>query len=90
MTGRRRFIAAIAGGVVTPLAVAAQPPRDVRVGVVFPGGQSYSPMLEGLREGLKALGLESGTHYTLHVRETKEIYRRRRRPARTSSARDSR
>jgi putative ABC transport system substrate-binding protein len=69
--GRRSFIVAVAGGVVTPLAAGAQPARDVRIGVVSPGGVVYGAMLDGLREGLKALGLESVTHGKLHVRETK-------------------
>ena len=71
VVGRRSFIVAVAGSLVTPLAAGAQPGRDVRIGVVSPGGVVYGAMLDGLREGMKALGLESVTHGKLHVRETK-------------------
>jgi putative tryptophan/tyrosine transport system substrate-binding protein len=36
--GRRSFIVAVAGSLVTPRAAGAQPGRDVRIGVVSPGG----------------------------------------------------
>jgi putative tryptophan/tyrosine transport system substrate-binding protein len=53
-----------------PLSVAAQQLRIYRVGVVLHGG-SYSAAIDGLRDGLKELGLEEGKHFILHVRETK-------------------
>lgn len=44
---------------VVPHTVEAQPARVYRVGVVLQGGQ-YSPAVDGLREGLRELGLEEG------------------------------
>jgi putative ABC transport system substrate-binding protein len=68
---RRSFIVAIAAGSTWPAAVMGKPSRAVRIGVVSAGGAPYTALLEGLREGLKALGLDEGTHYTLELRETK-------------------
>jgi putative ABC transport system substrate-binding protein len=41
-----------------------------RVGVILQGGPAYQ-VLDGLREGLKGLGLEEGKHLALEVRDTK-------------------
>jgi putative ABC transport system substrate-binding protein len=46
-----------------PLAIEAQQARLYRVGVIFHGG-SYSPAIDGLRDGLKELGLEPGGRLT--------------------------
>jgi len=48
----------------------AQQPKVYRIGVILPGGPLYET-LEGLREGLKELGLEEGKQFTLAVRDTK-------------------
>jgi putative ABC transport system substrate-binding protein len=40
------------------------------VGVVLHGG-SYTPAIDGLRDGLRELGLEEGKQLVLHVRDTK-------------------
>jgi len=53
-----------------PLAVHAQQARVYRVGVVFQGGL-FSAGIDGLRDGLRALGLEEGKQFVLHVRDTK-------------------
>jgi putative ABC transport system substrate-binding protein len=53
-----------------PLAVEAQQARVYRVGVVLQGG-SYSAAIDGLRDGLRELGLEEGKQFVLHVRDTK-------------------
>jgi putative ABC transport system substrate-binding protein len=53
-----------------PLAAAAQQGRVYRVGVVFQGG-GYSAGVDGLRDGLRDLGLEEGKHLVLHVRNAK-------------------
>ena len=53
-----------------PLAVAAQPARVYRVGVVLHGGP-HSSAIDGLRDGLRELGLEEGKHFVLHVRDGK-------------------
>ena len=53
-----------------PLVAHAQRQRLYRIGVVFLGG-SYALAINGLRDGLKELGLEEGRHVVLHVREPK-------------------
>ena len=53
-----------------PLAVEAQQARAYRVGVVLQGGP-YFAAIDGLRDGLKELGLEEGKQFVLHVRDTK-------------------
>ena len=72
MTTRRAFLGALAGGVLAaPFAAEAQPAEKVyRVGVVLEGGP-YRAAVEGLRAGLKELGLEEGKHYILHIRDLK-------------------
>jgi putative ABC transport system substrate-binding protein len=51
-------------------AVAAQPPKLHRIGVLFPGGAQYET-LNGLREGLKELGLEEGKQFVFVLKDTK-------------------
>ncbi|MGE5853426.1 MAG: ABC transporter substrate-binding protein [Deltaproteobacteria bacterium] len=51
-------------------AMAAQPAKPYRIGVLFPGGAQYET-LNGLREGLKELGLEEGKQFVLVIKETK-------------------
>ena len=51
-------------------AIAAQPAKPYRIGVLFPGGAQYET-LNGLREGLKELGLEEGKQFVLVIKETK-------------------
>ena len=41
-----------------------------RVGVILQGGPTYQ-VVDGLREGLKELGLEEGKHFLLEIRDTK-------------------
>jgi putative ABC transport system substrate-binding protein len=53
-----------------PLAVEAQQARVYRVGVVIQGGPYFSA-IDGLRDGLRELGLEEGTHFVLHVRDAR-------------------
>jgi putative ABC transport system substrate-binding protein len=53
-----------------PLLLSAQQARPYRVGVVFPGG-SYSRAIDGLRDGLKELGMEQGRHFVLDERDVK-------------------
>jgi len=54
----------------SPSMVDAQQARIYRVGVVLQGG-SYSAAVDGLRDGIKDLGLEEGKQVVLHVRDTK-------------------
>jgi len=53
-----------------PRMVGAQQARDYRIGVVHQGG-SYSATIDGLRDGLRELGLEEGKQFLLHVRDVK-------------------
>jgi putative ABC transport system substrate-binding protein len=55
---------------VVPFSVEAQQTRVYRVGVLLQGGQ-YSPAVDGLREGLRELGLEEGKQIVLDVRDAK-------------------
>ena len=50
--------------------VAAQPAKPYRIGVLFPGGAQYET-LNGMRDGLKELGLEEGKQLTLLLNDTK-------------------
>src|SRR6266571_1372837 len=60
--------------VVVLLAVAviaeAQQPKVYRVGVLLPGDAWYE-IIDGLRFGLKELGLEEGKQFVLDIRDTK-------------------
>jgi ABC-type uncharacterized transport system substrate-binding protein len=55
---------------VVPFSVEGQQTRVYRVGVLLQGGQ-YSPAVDGLREGLRELGLEEGKQIVLDVRDAK-------------------
>jgi len=48
----------------------AQQAKVYRVGVILPGGPYYS-RIDGLRDGLRELGLEEGKHFVLEIRDTK-------------------
>ncbi|MGH7828254.1 MAG: ABC transporter substrate-binding protein [Candidatus Binatia bacterium] len=48
----------------------AQQPKIPRIGVILPGGALYEA-IDGLKDGLKELGLEEGKQFTLAVRDTK-------------------
>jgi len=65
---RRRFVTAVSAALAAPLAARAQPARPYRIGVVFQGGP-YIAAVDGLREGLKELGLAEGTAFVLHLRD---------------------
>ena len=63
------LLAGAAGG--WPSAVRAQQPeRPRRIGVVIQG-DTYHVGVDGLREGLKALGTEEGSLFALLVRDAK-------------------
>ena len=70
MLDRRTLLAGLTAGAVAPAAAFAQPAKPARIGVVSAGGRPYVALLQGLREGLTALGLEHGVHYALDVTET--------------------
>jgi ABC-type uncharacterized transport system substrate-binding protein len=69
MNRRETIIALLALG-AAPLAAKAQQARVYRVGVILHGG-AYFPAIDGLREGLRELGLEEGKQLILHLRDTK-------------------
>ena len=58
------------GLLAAPLAVEAQQARVYRIGVILQGGPYYAA-IDGLRDGLRELGLEEGKQFVLHVRDTK-------------------
>jgi putative tryptophan/tyrosine transport system substrate-binding protein len=53
-----------------PLSVGAQQTRVYRIGVVLQGGPSTAA-IDGLRDGLRELGLEEGKQFVVHVRDVK-------------------
>ena len=48
----------------------AQQTKVSRIGVILPGSPWYEAV-DGLRQGLKELGLEEGKHFVLDIRDTK-------------------
>jgi putative ABC transport system substrate-binding protein len=48
----------------------AQQIKMYRVGVIHEGGTFYA-VVDGLKDGLRELGLEEGTHYVLEIRDLK-------------------
>ncbi len=48
----------------------AQPGKGSRLGVILQGGPYYD-VIDGLRDGLRQLGLEEGKHLVLEIRDTK-------------------
>ena len=78
---RRSFLSTLAV-LAAPLAAEAQPARVYRVGVVFQGGP-YVDVIDGLRDGLKGLGLEEGKQFVLVVRDGKGDLKSVERAART-------
>ncbi|HUK42020.1 MAG TPA: ABC transporter substrate-binding protein, partial [Candidatus Acidoferrales bacterium] len=51
-------------------AAQAQRLENYRIGVIYPGGP-FSGVVEGLRDGLKELGLEDGKQIRLEIRDSK-------------------
>jgi putative ABC transport system substrate-binding protein len=48
----------------------AQQAKVYRVGIIFHGGE-WNAVVDGLRDGLRELGLEQGKHFTMEIRDTK-------------------
>ena len=68
---RREFILVIGGAAVAlPMLARAQTASVKRIGVIYQGGP-FETSIEGLREGLRAAGLEEGRHVALLIRNTK-------------------
>ena len=58
------------GLLAAPLAVEVQQARVYHIGVILWGGP-YFAAIDGLRDGLRELGLEEGKQFVLHVRDNK-------------------
>lgn len=56
--------------VLSPRLAVGQPAKSYRIGVLLPGGAQYETV-EGLRQGLKELGLEESKHFTLALKDIK-------------------
>jgi ABC-type uncharacterized transport system substrate-binding protein len=71
---RRKFlgvICSVAGAVLLPTAlVNAQEVKPPRVGVILHGGPWYA-VVDGLRQGLKQLGLVEGKEFVLEIHDTR-------------------
>jgi ABC-type uncharacterized transport system substrate-binding protein len=72
MTAPRPVLASllILALLAAPFTPEAQQTHLYRVGVILQGGPYYAA-IEGLREGLKELGLAEGKQFVLHVRDAK-------------------
>jgi len=70
VTGPRTTLILILALLAVPVGAKPQEARVYRVGVVLHGGP-YSQAIDGLRDGLRELGLEEGKQFVLHVRDTK-------------------
>lgn len=68
--GRRRLLIRAAALSVMPLGSVRAQQRLYRVGVIFQGG-TYAAAVDGLRDGLRGLGLEDGKQVVLHVRDVR-------------------
>ena len=66
---RREFISMAIGSIaLASLAAKAQPRKPYRVGVIHEGG-TYDAVVEGLKDGLRGLGLEPGKDVLLEIRD---------------------
>ena len=76
MISRRRFTTGVVialtplGSTASAQEYKAQQARVYHIGVVLHGGPYYEA-LDGLRDGLRELGLEEGKQFVFHVRDTK-------------------
>lgn len=66
---RRAFLLA-AGALAAPLGARGQSARVARIGVIL-YGSTYAPIIEGLRAGLKELGVAEGKDFALEVFDAK-------------------
>src|SRR6476659_5493710 len=72
---RRREVIALVGGVLAaPLFVFAQQPEKIwRIGLFHVGLDHVPPALDGLKEGLKALGYEEGKNIAYDFRNLADM-----------------
>jgi putative ABC transport system substrate-binding protein len=67
---KKLLVCVMVAALLAPLHVAdAQQAKVQRVGVILQGGPWYA-VVDGLRNGLRALGLLEGTHFVLEIRDT--------------------
>ena len=64
------FVWLLATVLLGTVSAEAQQPKVYRVGVITAGG-AWFETIDGLRVGLKQLGLEETKHFTLAIRDTK-------------------
>ncbi len=68
---RKIFLWLLATVLLTTVSLAhAQQPKVHRIGVILPGGPLYEA-IDGLKVGLRELGMEEGKHLVLVIRDTK-------------------
>jgi putative tryptophan/tyrosine transport system substrate-binding protein len=70
MTGKIFFCLLVTVLLTTVSPAEAQQAKVYRVGVVHHGGP-YKAVVDGLRDGLRQLGLEEGKHFLLNIRDSK-------------------
>jgi putative tryptophan/tyrosine transport system substrate-binding protein len=66
----KTFIVSVLAYLLFPASASTQSAKPHRIGVIFPGGP-LSQAIEGLKDGLRALGLDEGKTFTLTIRDTK-------------------
>jgi putative ABC transport system substrate-binding protein len=66
----KKFVFTVLALLVFINGAAAQPAKPYRIGVILPGGPLHEA-IDGLKDGLKELGLEEGKQITLTIRDTK-------------------
>lgn len=67
---RKNFLLISFLSVLAPQLVIAQQTKSYRIGVLHPGGSQYET-LDGLRQGLRELGLHEGKELILDIRDVK-------------------
>lgn len=66
----KTFIFSVLASLTFACGAAAEQAKPYRIGVLFPGGP-LSQSIDGLKDGLSALGLKEGKQFTLKIRDTK-------------------
>jgi putative tryptophan/tyrosine transport system substrate-binding protein len=67
---KKAIIVGILACLLFPVLASAQSAKPHRIGVLYPGGP-LSQSIEGLKDGLRVLGLDEGKQFTLTIRDTK-------------------
>jgi len=66
----KKFFLSVVSYFTFTYCAAAQPTKPYRIGVLFPGGAQYET-LNGMRDGLKELGLQEGKQVILLIKDVK-------------------